>query len=79
MIQETVSNPTSSHTVTSSRTPKYKSMSTTPVQTRKERAHANQSKTMTGSFSTARKTPQRSDVILEKTFTRGKYIKNMKR
>ena len=34
---------------------------------------------MTGSFSTARKTPNRSDVILEKTFTRGKYIKNVKK
>ena len=52
------------------------------MQTLRQRDQKNNSKAMTGltaSFSTARKTPIRKDMILEKTFTRGQYISNIKR
>ena len=76
-IGETISNPSSSHT--GARTPKYSS--STPIQAGRGRADIpSKTMTMTGSpvsFSTARKTPH--TMVLEKTFTRGHYIKNVKR
>ena len=55
----------------------FKSLSNTPVQTK--RPHVNKSKTITNSFSTARKTPHASNFVLEKSFTRKNFIKNIKR
>ena len=52
----------------------FKSLSTTPVQTKRP---VNKSKTITNSFSTARKTPHASNFVLEKSFTRKTFIKNI--
>ena len=74
-IGETVSNPSSSHTGARSH-PKYSA--STPIQVVRGRGDApSKAMTLTGSFSTARKTPH--TLVLEKTFTRGHYIKNVKR
>lgn len=65
---------TMSHT---SRNPYFKSLSTTPVQNK--RPVAKNTKGISNSFSTARKGTQKSNIILEKSFTRKNFVQNIKR